>query len=165
MAEICHMWMAPKLSWNWTTPAVFCVTQIRCHGREATETLEDLEFLGTCYTFSLLEITDNLQARFSAPKGGEFHLSKILLKSTNLQVHAAEWSVTCVKSELPDKTWMPFQFDEGWVVRKQLCPAWIFFTNSLCFLTCWLSYNKVSSCSSFVFTWKSKTRTVTQQTS
>ena len=81
--------------------------------REGTETLEDLEFLGTCYTFSLLKITDNLQARFSAPKGGEFHLSKILLKSTDLHVHAAEWSVTSVKSELPDKTWMPLHFDEG----------------------------------------------------
>ena len=83
--------------------------------RESTETLEVLEFLGTCHTFSLLEITDNLQARFSAPKGGEFHLSKILLKSTNLhlQVQAAEWSVTSVKSELPDKTWMPVHFDKG----------------------------------------------------
>ena len=78
---------------NWTTPALFCVSQIHCHGL-------NLEFLGTCYTLSLLMITNILPTRFSAPKEGEFILSKILVKSTDMQVPGASslelWLRTCL---------------------------------------------------------------------
>merc|ERR1719510_2459406 len=77
-----------------------------------TKVLEDLKFLGTCFTFDLVNIRD-LQAKYTGPKKGEFIVTKILLKSTELQIQASEWRSMSQRNGLSEDKWIPLFFDEG----------------------------------------------------
>jgi len=81
--------------------------------KEGTTVLQDLKFLGTCHTFNLLNIRNNLEARYTGPKEGEFIVTKILLKSTEPQVQTAEWRMMSVMTGVPEKTWISLFFDGG----------------------------------------------------
>ena len=80
--------------------------------KDKTIVLEDLKFLGTCFTFDLVNIRD-LQAKYTGPKKGEFIVTKILLKSTELQIQASEWRSMSQRSGLSEDKWFPLFFDEG----------------------------------------------------
>jgi len=87
-------------------------SHISCHtnplpwpSKNGTTVLRDLKYLGTCFTFDLLNITDNLEARFTGPKKGEFIVASLILRSTDLRVHASEWGTMPVKTGLPE-TWL-----------------------------------------------------------
>lgn len=81
--------------------------------KNGTTVLQDLEFLGTCHTFDLLNIRNNLEARFTGPKEGEFIVTKILLKSTEPQVQTAEWFMMPVMTGIREKTWISLFYDGG----------------------------------------------------
>jgi len=73
--------------------------------------LDDLQLLGTCHTFSMLKIRDNLQARLICPKQGEFIVTSIGVQSTELEIQAADWFVMPVPTGLPENTWLPLFYD------------------------------------------------------
>jgi len=81
--------------------------------KEGTTVLQDLKFLGTCHTFNLLNIRNNLEARYTGPKEGEFIVTKILLVSTEPQVQTAEWRMKSVLTGVPEKKWISLFFDGG----------------------------------------------------
>ena len=77
--------------------------------QKGTEVLEELMWMGPCFTYNLVEAGDKLMVRYQAPKNAPFTVSKILMLSFEPSLQAATWTV---RKPQPGE-WVEAEFDEG----------------------------------------------------
>jgi len=75
--------------------------------KEGTVNLNDIESLGTCFTYSIIEARENLLVRYREPSNAPFTVSKVVLKTFENQNYG--WTV-----RQPTGQWSNAEFDDDY---------------------------------------------------